>query len=71
MLTCRRNRFGTTWSRQILPEPLAAQLAAMEIIAALVTEHAGRGTLRNQDMVKRTQEAMDGIRKTKAEAPAK
>jgi hypothetical protein len=56
---------------EFCPNPLAAEPAAVEGIAAFVSEHAGHGTPRNQDTLARMQEAVDGIRRTKAEAPAK
>jgi hypothetical protein len=55
---------------EFCPNPLTAESAAIEAIATFVSEHAGHGTSRNQDTIARMQEAVDGIRRTKAEAPA-
>jgi hypothetical protein len=53
---------------EFCPNPLTAEAAEVERIAAFVSEYAGRGTPRNQDTLKRMQEALDGIRKMNAEA---
>ena len=56
---------------EFCPNPLAADPIAVDNIAGFVSEHAGHGTSRNQDTLRRMQEAVEGIRRTKAEAPAK
>lgn len=52
------------------PDPVAADAAEVDAIAAFVSEHAGRGTPRNQDTLGRMAEAVEGIRTTKAAAAA-
>jgi hypothetical protein len=51
---------------EFCPNPAAADAAEVERIAAFVSKHAGKGTPRNQDTLARMQEALAGIRKTKA-----
>ena len=55
---------------EFCPNPLAAEPAAIEAIAAFVSEHSGRGTPRNRDTLARMQEALDGIRDMKTQATA-
>jgi hypothetical protein len=45
------------------PNPAAADATALERIAAFVSDHAGKGTPRNQDTFARMREAVDGIRR--------
>jgi hypothetical protein len=50
--------------------PAAADPAEVDRIATFVSEHAAKGTPRNQDTLARMQEAVDGVRKSKAAMPA-
>ncbi|WP_442506379.1 hypothetical protein SH528x_005220 [Novipirellula sp. SH528] len=49
-------------------DPLAADAGEFERISAFVSKHTGHGTPRKQDTLRRMQEAVEGIRKTKADA---
>ena len=55
----------------LCPNPTSADSGQIEAISSFVSAHAGIGTPRNQDTLRRMQEAIDGVRKFKTDAANK